>query len=256
MLFLRSLVFNVFLYVFTAVCSIVAMLIALLRPRKSAAFARWWSRAWLKVYEIVCGVSYEVKGREHLPEGGCVIAMKHQSTWDTFAMFAVFPEPVFVFKSELARIPFFGWTLLRMGCIPINRGSGKAALDSMIQGTLAAWSRGQQVVVFPEGTRGVVGQIAAYKTGVSHLYHAIGGAFVPVALNSGLLWPRRRFLRPPGVITLEILPPIAPGLHRKDMQLRLVDGIEKASQRLGGAAAAVDLTSDQQVTAAKSARRL
>jgi 1-acyl-sn-glycerol-3-phosphate acyltransferase len=232
MLFLRSLIFNVFLYVFTALSSILAMLIAMIRPRKSAAFARWWSRAWLKVYEIVCGVSYEVKGREHLPEGGCVIAMKHQSTWDTFAMFAIFPEPVFVFKSELARIPFFGWTLLRMGCIPIKRGTGKAALDSMMQGTLAAWSRGKQVVVFPEGTRGMVGQAPAYKTGVSHLYHAIGGAFVPVALNSGLLWPRHGFLRPPGVITVEILPPIPPGLHRKDMQARLADGIEQASQRL------------------------
>src|ERR1700678_2731253 len=237
MLFLRSLIFNVFLYVFTALSSIVAIVIAMLRPRKSAAFARWWSRAWLKVYEIVCGVSYQVKGREHLPEGGCVIAMKHQSTWDTFAMFAIFPEPVFVFKSELARIPFFGWTLLRMGCIPIKRGTGKLALDSMIQGTVAACSRGQQVVVFPEGTRGVVGQPATYKSGVSHLYQAMGGVVVPVALNSGLFWPRRGFLRRPGIITLEILPPIPPGLDRKDMQQRLVDDIETASQRLGGGAA-------------------
>ncbi len=190
---------------------------------------------WLKVYEIVCGVSYEVKGREHLPDGGCVIAMKHQSTWDTFAMFAIFREPVFVFKSELARIPFFGWTLLRMGCIPVTRGAGKAALDSMIQGTIAACAQGKQVVIFPEGTRGVVGQAAAYKTGVSHLYQAMGGgAFVPVALNSGLLWPRRNFLRPPGVITVEILPPIPPGLQRKDMQQRLEDDIERASERLSG----------------------
>ncbi|MGB6307082.1 MAG: lysophospholipid acyltransferase family protein [Steroidobacteraceae bacterium] len=236
MLFLRSLIFNVFLYVFTALCSIVAMLIAMLWPRRSAAFARGWSHAWLKVYEIVCGVSYQVKGREHLPDGGCIIAMKHQSTWDTFAMFAIFREPVFVFKQELARIPFFGWTLLRMGCIPIKRGAGKAALDSMIEGTVAACSRGKQVVIFPEGTRGVVGQAPAYKTGVSHLYQAIGGAFVPVALNSGLLWPRHRFLRPPGVITVEILPPIPPGLPRKDMQSLLAEGIEEASQRLSAGA--------------------
>jgi 1-acyl-sn-glycerol-3-phosphate acyltransferase len=228
------LIFNVFLYVFTAICSITAMLIAIFRPRQLPAFARGWSQAWLKVYEAVCGVSYEVKGREHLPQGGCVIAMKHQSTWDTFAMFAIFREPVFVFKSELARIPFFGWTLLRMGCIPVKRGAGKAALGSMIQGTVAACSLGKQVVIFPEGTRGVVGQAAAYKTGVSHLYQAIGGAFVPVALNSGLLWPRRNFLRPPGVITVEILPPIPPGLPRKDMQQRLEDDIERASERLSG----------------------
>jgi 1-acyl-sn-glycerol-3-phosphate acyltransferase len=158
--------------------------------------------------------------------------MKHQSTWDTFAMFAVFREPVFVFKSELARIPFFGWTLLRLGCIPVDRGTGRAALESMIQGTAAAVARGKQVVIFPEGTRGSVGAPATYKSGVSHLYHAIGGNFVPVALNSGLYWPRHQFLRPPGIITVEILPLIPPDLPRKEMQSRITDDIERASQRL------------------------
>ena len=232
MLFLRSLIFNIFLYVFTAFSSIVAMLVAIFRPRQLPSFARWWSRTWLRAYEVVCSVSYEVNGREYLPDGGCVVAMKHQSTWDTFAMFALFREPVFVFKSELARIPFFGWTLIRLGCIPVKRGTGKAALESMTQGANAACSRGKQVVIFPEGTRGEVGKTAIYRTGVSHLYHATGGVFVPVALNSGLLWPRRRFLRPPGIITVEILPAIPPGLHRKEAQFRLADAIEKASLRL------------------------
>ena len=232
MLFLRSLAFNVFLYVFTALSSIVAMLIGVLRPQHLPGFARWWSRSWLKMYQWLCGVSYTVNGREHLPDGGCVIAMKHQSTWDTFAMFALFREPVFVFKSELARIPFFGGALIRLGCIPVNRGTGRAALDSMIEGTASARFRGKQVVIFPEGTRGQVGGVATYKSGISHLYQAIGGEFVPVALNSGMLWPRRAFLRPPGVITLEILPPIPPGLPRKDMQSRLIEEIEAASRRL------------------------
>jgi 1-acyl-sn-glycerol-3-phosphate acyltransferase len=102
----------------------------------------------------------------------------------------------------------------------------------MIEGTAAARARGKQVVIFPEGTRGLVGTAPTYKSGVSHMYQAIGGDFVPVALNSGLLWPRRQFLRPPGVITLEILPPIPAGLPRKEMQSRLVEDIEAASQRL------------------------
>ena len=232
MLFLRSLVFNAFLYVFTAFSSVVAMTVAVLWPRRLPGFARWWSRTWLKVYAVICGVSYRVDGMQHMPDGGCVIAMKHQSTWDTFAMFAVFREPVFVFKSELAKIPFFGWTLLRLGCIPVKRGTGKAALQSMIEGVAVALGRGKQVVIFPEGTRGLVGAPATYKSGVSHLYQAIGGAFVPVALNSGLLWPRRKFSRPPGIITMEILPAMPAGLDRKDMQARLVDAIEAASLRL------------------------
>lgn len=238
MLFLRSLIFNAFLYAFTALSSVIAMSIAIARPSRLPGFARWWSLTWLAAYRGICGVSYTVKGREHLPEGGCVVAMKHQSTWDTFAMFAVFRQPVFVFKSELARIPFFGWTLLRLGCIPVTRGSGKSALDSMIEGTRIACSRGKQVVIFPEGTRGTVGNAGIYKSGVSHLYQALELACVPVALNSGLLWPRRRFLRPPGLITLEILAPIPAGLERKSMQQRLEHDIETASLRLAGRAGA------------------
>jgi 1-acyl-sn-glycerol-3-phosphate acyltransferase len=232
MLILRSLIFNLFLYSFTAASSVVAALVAIFLPRRLPAFARWWSRSWLAVYRAVCGVTYDVRGREFLPEGGCVIAMKHQSTWDTFAMFAIFPEPVFVFKSELKWIPFFGWTLLRLGCIPVKRGTGKAALDAMIELTAAACARAKQVVIFPEGTRGVVGGSAVYKTGVSHLYRALGAGCVPVALNSGLYWPRHRFLRPPGTIIVEILPAIPPGLHRKAMQARLIEDIEAASRRL------------------------
>jgi len=232
MVFVRSLIFNLFLYVFTACSSVVAMTIGILSPRNVPGFARWWSQTWLKAYKLICGVSYTVVGREHLPEGGCILAMKHQSTWDTFAMFAIFREPVFVFKSELTRIPFFGKALLQLGCIPVVRGTGKAALDSMIEGVAVARSRGKQVVIFPEGTRGAVGAPTTYKSGVSHMYAAIGGAVVPVALNSGLYWPRHQFLRPPGVITLEILPVIPPDLPRKDMQSRLVEDLEKASQRL------------------------
>jgi 1-acyl-sn-glycerol-3-phosphate acyltransferase len=232
MLFVRSLIFNLFLYVFTAFSSVVAMSIGMAAPRHLPGFARWWSQSWLLAYKLICGVSYTVVGREHLPEGGCVIAMKHQSTWDTFAMFAIFREPVFVFKSELTRIPFFGKALLQLGCIPVNRGTGRAALDNMIEGVASARSRGKQVVIFPEGTRGAVGAPPTYKSGVSHMYSAIGGAFLPVALNSGLYWPRHQFLRPPGTIMVEILPVIPADLPRKDMQSLLVGEIEKASERL------------------------
>jgi 1-acyl-sn-glycerol-3-phosphate acyltransferase len=232
MLFVRSLIFNLFLYVFTAFSSVVAMTIGMVAPRNLPGFARWWSQTWLKAYRLICGVSYTVLGREHLPEGGCIIAMKHQSTWDTFAMFAIFREPVFVFKSELTRIPFFGKALLQLGCIPVKRGTGRAALDSMTEGVAVARSNGKQVVIFPEGTRGAVGAPTTYKTGVSHMYSTIGGDFVPVALNSGLYWPRHQFLRPPGRIVVEILPVIPPDLPRKDMQSRLVEAIERASRRL------------------------
>ena len=225
-------IFTVLFYGLFAVAAPLAALLSILMPRTLPGFARNWSRAWLAIYAAVCGVSCEVRGREHLPTGGCVIAMKHQSVWDTCALFAILDQPVYVFKSELRWIPFFGWSLLRLGCVPVKRGTGKFALDDMVAGTRIALAQSKQVVIFPEGTRTMVGQAPKYKTGISYLYEQLGVACVPVALNSGLLWPRRKFLRPPGRIVVEILPPIAPGLPRKEMLNRLVSEIESASNRL------------------------
>jgi 1-acyl-sn-glycerol-3-phosphate acyltransferase len=224
----------VLFYGLFAVAAPLAALLSIVLPRSLPGFARSWSRAWLAVYAAVCGVSYEIRGREHLPRGGCVLAMKHQSVWDTCALFAIFDRPVYVFKSELRWIPFFGWSLLRLGCVPVKRGTGKLALDDMVAGTRIALGESKQVVIFPEGTRSMIGQPPKYKTGISYLYEQLGVACVPVALNSGLLWPRRRFLRPRGRIVVEILPAIAPGLPRKEMLEHLVSVIEAASNRLAG----------------------
>jgi 1-acyl-sn-glycerol-3-phosphate acyltransferase len=232
MLALRSVVFSILFYAWFAVSAVLATLISLILPKRLPAFARFWSHSWLAMYRKICGVSYEVRGRENVPAGGCVIAMKHQSVWDTCAMFAIFDRPVYVLKSELMFIPFFGWALARLGCIPVKRGTGKSALDTMVRGTRAALDKGKQVVIFPEGTRTRVGQPANYKTGISHLYTALGVPCVPAALNSGLFWPRRSFSRPPGVITVEVLPLIPPGLERRIMFERLVSGIESTAERL------------------------
>lgn len=239
MLALRSLVFSILFYGWFAASAVFAALVSVAAPRRLPAFAAFWSRVWLGMYRRICGVAYEVRGREHIPRGGCVIAMKHQSVWDTCAMFAIFERPVYVLKSELMVIPFFGWALARLGCIPVKRGSGKSALDAMMQGTRRALDQGKQVVIFPEGTRTRPGQPADYKTGISHLYAALKVPCVPAGLNSGVLWPRRSFLRPPGVITVEVLPMIPAGLDRREMFDRLVSGIEQSSARLcrSGAAA-------------------
>jgi 1-acyl-sn-glycerol-3-phosphate acyltransferase len=234
MLALRSLLFAVLFYSLFSVSAVFAALLSIVLPARLPGFARAWSRTWLKIYAAVCGVSYEVRGREHLPKGGCVLAMKHQSVWDTCALFAIFDRPVYVFKSELRWIPFFGWALLRLGCVPVKRGRGKLALDDMVAGTQIALAANKQVVIFPEGTRTMVGQPPKYKTGISYLYEQLGVACVPVALNSGLIWPRRSFLRPPGRIVVEILPAVLPGMPRKDMLDHLVEVIESASNRLAG----------------------
>jgi 1-acyl-sn-glycerol-3-phosphate acyltransferase len=234
MLVLRSLLFAVLLYCLTAVSSVITVLIGLLAPRYLAAFAALWSRTWLKLYETICNVRYEVIGQENVPEGGCILAIKHQSTWDTFSLFAIFRRPVYVLKSELMWIPFFGWALAQLGCIPVKRGTGKKALDGMAAAVRTACAKGRQVVIFPEGTRTPAGTSGVYKSGISHLYTVLQVPCVPVALNSGLLWPRRTFLRPSGVIRVQILPQIPQGLERKDMLRQLATSIEDASRRLAG----------------------
>jgi 1-acyl-sn-glycerol-3-phosphate acyltransferase len=232
MLVLRSLIFSILFYGFFAVCAVAAAGISLISPRSLQPFTRFWSRSWLAMYRAICGVNYEVRGKENIPHGGCLLAMKHQSVWDTCALFAIFDRPVFVLKSELMFIPFFGWALARLGCIPVKRGTGKSALDNMVRGTRIALTQNKQVVIFPEGTRTVIGQAANYKTGISHLYAALEVTCVPVALNSGALWPRRKFLRPPGTIVLDVLSPISPGFGRKEMFDLMVGKIEEACARL------------------------
>ncbi|HMH87032.1 MAG TPA: 1-acyl-sn-glycerol-3-phosphate acyltransferase, partial [Steroidobacteraceae bacterium] len=121
MLVLRSLTFSILFYLFFAVSAVAATAISLFLPRSLPPFARFWSRAWLAMYRAICGVTYEVRGTENIPHGGCLLAVKHQSVWDTCALFAIFDRPVFVLKSELMFIPFFGWALARLGCIPVKR---------------------------------------------------------------------------------------------------------------------------------------
>jgi len=232
MLILRSLIFSILFYGFFSVSAVAAAGISLISPKSLPPFTRFWSRSWLAMYRAICGVNYEVRGIQNLPHGGCLLAVKHQSVWDTCALFAIFDRPVYVLKSELMFIPFFGWALARLGCIPVKRGTGKSALDNMIRGTRVALTQSKQVVIFPEGTRTMIGQAANYKTGISHLYAALEVACVPVALNSGALWPRRKFLRPPGTIVVEVLAPIPPGLSRQKMFDLMVGNIEAASERL------------------------
>ena len=240
MLLLRSVLFNTLLYTFTAICSVIAAGIAILAPSRLHDFSAWWSGRWLALYKSICGVSLRVTGRENLPPGACILAMKHQSTWDTFALFAIFNKPIFVLKDELKWVPVFGWVLRQLGCIFVKRGTGKSAIDSMVRGAREAVQRGNQIVIFPEGTRSTPGIPSEYKSGVSHLYKSLQVQCVPVALNSGLVWPRRKFLRPPGIITVQILTPIPPGVARQQMFTQLVSDIESASKRLAATAAAAN----------------
>jgi 1-acyl-sn-glycerol-3-phosphate acyltransferase len=195
-----------------------------------------WSRATLALLAWCTGLRYLVRGREHLPPGPVLIAMKHQSAWDTFAAPVIFARPAIVQKRELGWIPVYGWFALKAGMIAVDRAGGSAALRSMLAAAARARAAGRPVLIYPEGTRTSVGAAPRYQPGVFALYRRLGVPLVPVALDSGLYWGRRSFCKRPGCIVVEILPAIAPGGDRDSVMAALETAIEAAAARLVAAA--------------------
>jgi len=229
---LRSVLFIVFLWLWTVVMTTLYLPLLLLPRLWSVAASRFWIRGGLLALRVLTGLSWQVRGRENLPEGPVTIASKHQSTFETFAFHLMFRDPAYILKRELFLIPCFGWFLYKTGVIAINRSAGTRALKVMIKGAGKAVAAGRSVVIFPEGTRAAPGCKQPYHSGVAMLYGALDRPVVPIAVNSGVFWPRGSLRKYPGTITIEILPPILPGLDRRTFMAELEQRIETASDRL------------------------
>lgn len=229
----RATAFNVAFWAWTAMCLIAGLpLLPFLNRRQVRAYARLWERGIQRLLATVVGLHYRVRGLEHLPSGPLLIASKHQSAWETLVFHLLVHDIVIGLKDELTRIPLFGTYLLRAGNIRIDRGGAARALKSLVEGAREAVARGESVLIFPEGTRRDPDALPDYRPGVAALYRALGLPCVPVALNSGLFWGRRSFLKLPGTITVEFLEPLPPGLDRTTFMRLLEERIETATARL------------------------
>lgn len=228
---LRSIVFNVLFYVNTVVYLIAALPTFLMPYRATVAVAKSWGRTNLKLLRIA-GIDCEIRGLEKLPKGPIIIAAKHQSAWETFALLPLFENPFFIMKRELQWIPIFGWLTIKGRMVPVDRGAGSQALAAMVERARVELADSRQLIIFPEGTRRPPGAEPRYKYGVAHLYVTEGVPCVPIALNSGLFWPRRSILRHPGTVVVEILDPIMPGLDKEEFFRRLQRELEAATARL------------------------
>lgn len=232
MLVIRSFVFNVLFYLNLLLYFIIAIP-TLVMPRMAIVkLAMSWGRSNNRLLRLVCGIKVEYRGLEKIPHGALLVASKHQSLWETFALLQLFSDPAFILKRELQWIPFFGWYAMKASMIPVDRGRRGQALADMTERARVELARGRQIVIFPEGTRRAPGAEPNYKFGIAHLYGETGIACLPIALNSGLFWPRRSFMRYPGTIVAEILDPIAPGLSKDAFAARLQQDVETASARL------------------------
>lgn len=232
---LRSAAFNLVFYLYTAIV-VVAGLPAL--PFLSARATRRYARAWMagarRILQTVAGLEVALEGLGRIPAGPVIFASKHQSALDTMVFHLIRADVVYGLKQELRRIPLFALYLGRTGCIFVDRGGAARALKSLVRGARVAVERGVSLVIFPEGTRRPPGAPPDYKSGVAALYAALGVPVVPVALNTGLFWPRRSFLKRPGRAVVEMLEPIPPGLDRATFMALLEERIETRQRALEG----------------------
>lgn len=229
---IRSFLFNVGWYAGTAVIAIVGSPILLLPRRFVVAWSLFWIDFCLWWLRISCRLTHRVRGHENMPAGPVILACKHQSSWETLAFSRLFPNSATVLKRELVLIPVVGWAMARVGNIAVERGDGAKALRGLMKRAKATLADGRNILIFPEGTRVAVGAEKPYQIGTAALYRQLGVPVVPVALNSGVFWGRRKFIKWPGVIDVEILPAIPPGLDRETFMATLRERIEGATARL------------------------
>ena len=229
---LRSFLFNVGWYVGTTLIAIVGAPILLLPQRYVVAWSLFWIDFCLGWLRLTCRLTHRVRGLENLPAGPVIIACKHQSSWETLAFSRIFPRSATVLKRELLFIPVVGWAMARVGNIAVERGEGATALRGLVRQAKRTLAEGRSILIFPEGTRVAPGAEKPYQVGTAALYRQLGVPVVPVALNSGVFWGRRKFIKWPGVIDVEVLPPIPPGLDRETFMTSLRRRIEEATNRL------------------------
>ncbi|MBC7499331.1 MAG: 1-acyl-sn-glycerol-3-phosphate acyltransferase, partial [Herminiimonas sp.] len=200
-LFLRSLLFVSLVIVLTVFWAFVCFLAAPLPYNKRYFVTSRWNMLVVWMAKVICGIRYEVRGLENLPDAPVILLSKHQSAWETIFYLWFMPRPlVYVFKKELTYIPFFGWAIALMRMIPIDRSKGKDAFAQVVVQGRKRLADGQWVIMFPEGTRIPVGEKGKYKGGGTRLAIETNTPVVPIAVNAGECWPKNSFIKKPGLI--------------------------------------------------------
>jgi len=240
MTFIRSLLFNIYLFGGTGVIAFILLVLLPFSSQEMRKGSQLWTRYVMWGMRYITGIRYEIRGLENLPPGGGVIACKHQSAWDTAIFVLLRLRTAYILKKELLKIPFYGWYVKRSGHIAVDRDAGASALKNMVKDVKQALAEDRNVVIFPEGTRSDPGTPGTYHPGVAAIYTQTKQPVIPVALNSGLFWGRRSFLKKKGTIIMEIMPPIEPGLKRREFMETLQERIETKTSELEAEALKVE----------------
>lgn len=233
---LRSTLFNIMMYGVTAVMCILCLPGLLLPPQKRMAIVRLFVGTVYLLERTILGLDYEVRGAENLPASGSyIVAAKHQSAYETMKLHILWDNPAVVLKQELLRIPLWGRYLAMIGPIAIDRSSGKESMTQILEGAQRVKNEGRPMVIFPQGTRVGVDVTTAekpYRIGVARMQEATGLPIVPLALNTGVFWPKHKWRKQRGTVIFEFLPPIAPGRPAKEVLAEIETLLERESARL------------------------
>jgi 1-acyl-sn-glycerol-3-phosphate acyltransferase len=231
MTLIRSFIFVIWFYGSMAVVGLSLWPLVVIDERHVWTALRSWGRATLWGLRWIVGARVTFEGLENVPEGGALIAMKHQSALDTVAPSLFLPRPIYVYKKELGGVPVMG-AYLKRNQIGVDRGGHAKALKSIVRGAREAVAKGGQVLIFPEGTRQELDAPPDYKPGIAAMYKDLGIPVTPVALNTGLIWNPKGILRKPGHVTFKVLPPIPAGLPRDEFMRELERVLETESQAM------------------------
>ncbi|HPF78653.1 MAG TPA: lysophospholipid acyltransferase family protein [Alphaproteobacteria bacterium] len=236
MIFLRSLIFNILFYGFTTLVCIFLVPVLLFSRGAVLGVTKFYLNTVAIMEKYVLGLTYEIRGKEYLPEHGTyIVAAKHQSAYETLKLHKLFGDPTIVLKRELMKIPIFGIFLRKLDVIAIDRGNKEESINAIIEGARRMSQNNRPIVIFPQGTRVGVNETAKdkpYKGGIVKMYSNADLTIIPMALNSGLFWGRNSFIKKPGKITFEFLAPIEPGLPDKKVMKAIEDRLEEHSLAL------------------------
>ena len=232
--FIRSLLFNIFLPIWTVfISTLFSPLIFFKNSRLMPILGTVWSYVILKALKVICNIKIDVQGVENLPNFPCIIACKHQSVIETIFFLQYLKLSVYVVKKELLNIPFYGWFLKKVGMIPIDRKGGMSALKQLLKDSEKVLKKNRSIIIFPEGTRVKPFASVDYHAGIVALHNKFPNIpILPVALNSGFFWPKNSWLKYPGAVIFKFLPPITKKTDKKELLRYLKETIDKHSDEL------------------------
>ena len=228
----RSIIFYVFLPVWTIFMGIVCLPYLFAPHSYLRKPVNLWILGIFKLLENICNITHEIRGRENIPNYSVLIASKHQSAFETFALFFYLNNSIFIHKTQLFFIPIFGQYLKKTNMISINRSEGAASMRKILREAKSRMAAGCSIIIFPEGTRKIPGDKPDYKTGFIGIYNETESEILPIAVNSGKNWPKHTFIKTPGKIIIKILKPIPAKLKKDEVLEKIESVIEEETNKI------------------------